>query len=84
MRTVVTVATGAVSKLTVSPSEDEVRIKICEEDMPNKDILLAGIHRIVKSIEVGQQTFRTKIRYEEGKYRLFYYGGRPLVISIQG
>lgn len=84
MRTVVTAALGTVSKLTVSPSEDEVRIKICEEDIPNKDIILAGIHRIVKSIEVGEQTLRTKIIYEPGKYRLHYYGNRPLVISIQG
>jgi hypothetical protein len=82
MRTVVTHTSANISKLTISPSQKEIRIKICESDFKNKDIILSGIDDIIKNNKIGILTHRSKIILIDGNYCVDFYDNKKLSIQL--
>ncbi len=65
------------NKVTISPEDMQIRIKISPSHMHNKDVILELIHETYKNFDgksLPKETLRNKIMFKNNRYILFYKG----------
>jgi hypothetical protein len=80
MKTVITYTETTCSKFTISPLENQLRIKICQKDIENKDIILAAVVDVIKNNTVPESSYRDKIKKVDNHYIFTYKGKKHSVI----